>query len=95
MKKLYVICSFFIIGCGKGYQSDTVTVVHNNCTVIKLQNGLMISCPDGTSETVTNGTPGLTGPAGPQGEPGTPGKSDGSSNCNDSDGSKGKHDSDK
>ena len=45
------------------------------CTVTQTSGGATITCPDGTSATISNGSTGASGKAGPQGAPGVAGTS--------------------
>ena len=66
---LYAVTIVVLFGCGS---SDvTSTVKEESCTTSQSQLGTTISCPDGTTATVTNGTNGLQGAAGVAGAAGT------------------------
>jgi hypothetical protein len=75
MKKLYVIC-FLLMGC---HHYHTVVIPAQNCTVKQATGGVVVSCPDGSSQFVPNGA------TGPQGNPG----SDGSNGTNGNNGTNG------
>ena len=58
-----------ITGCGKP-PAQTVIQISPPCTVSAVSGGSKITCPDGSSQTISNGAVGQIGPTGPQGAPG-------------------------
>ena len=66
MKKLIAILTLSSYACGN------ISSVPN-CTVSQTSTGATISCPNGTSATVPNGTNGASGPQGIPGPSGSPG----------------------
>jgi hypothetical protein len=86
MKYLFVIC-LFIVGCGQVME----TVKSSACSVTKVSSQSFITCPDGTSTIVNDGTSGPVGEngnTGPKGDTGATGPQ-GSAGYNGSQGSKG------
>ena len=68
----------FLLGCAPAYVEVPVAgVAGTSCTVSQEPAGALITCSDGTSTLVPNGSPGesIVGPTGPQGEVGLAGQS--------------------
>lgn len=65
--KYYITCLFLLTACARFESSP------ENCKVNKTSNGVVITCPDGSSSTVSNGTNGSNGAQGIQGATGDTG----------------------
>lgn len=79
-----LILVYYAAGCGKAFQGPAGTpgVDAKPCTVSAIANGAQITCPDGTTQTITNGVQGEqgivgeTGPAGVSAAPCTAAQTD-------------------
>jgi hypothetical protein len=65
MKKLCVIC-VLLLGCNS-YHPDFRS---SNCSVVKSTGGATVTCPDGSSQFISDGSTGATGPQGGTGATG-------------------------
>jgi hypothetical protein len=81
----YIIFSIFLLFSCAGEVRITKTP---SCTVIPIENGIMITCPDGTSQVIKNGQPGLNGSDGLNGSNGNNGNT-GSNGSNGTNGTNG------
>lgn len=71
MKYFMLALTIFVTSCGK--QPTTTVPSPLACTVSQSTNGATIHCPDGSSQTLTNGSGGATGASGGVGAQGATG----------------------
>jgi hypothetical protein len=65
---IYIILYILMLGCSTSFESSG-----GNCSVTNLTDGALITCQDGTSTRVYNGSSGTNGQDGRDGSPGTDG----------------------
>jgi hypothetical protein len=69
MKTNILISLVLLTSCG----SEGVVVITKPCTTIQIQNGAIISCPNGSASIINNGVTGATGETGNTGTTGVTG----------------------
>ena len=66
-----VAVSLILMGCGIAQSKERKKVA--NCTVEETEEGAVITCPDGSTAVISNGTEGVPGEVGATGEKGEKG----------------------